>query len=282
MARTSIAGTGSGISDTFRFRIEGTVEHGDARGRRLGFPTASITVPDEEIRDGVWASKVCLRSKGKDETYAAAVSIGRRPTYCRKGTRLLHLLDYTGDLYGRNIEVTLYAHIRAQRSFRGPDELATQIRGDVVRVRSWAAAALQSMEDRTGESAAPRGIQQAPSRACYSGAPAPGPACPDASASDSHETPHRAMPLDQVEWGKLINALVEVRRYGRVNRTGIVEDAMPDSSVLWIAADANDPRQLFDASQGHQVWVTPRQLPGALRYRMTADQFFKPGSAQIV
>ncbi|MFD0043668.1 riboflavin kinase [Pseudarthrobacter scleromae] len=160
--------------------MEGTVERGDARGRRLGFPTANITVPDEEIRDGVWAGTVCLRSKGKDETYAAAVSIGRRPTYYRKGTPLLeaHLLDYTGDLYGRNIEVTLYAHIRAQRRFRGPDELATQIRGDVVRVRSWSAGALQSIivKDRTGERAAPRGIQQTPNRACYFGAPAPGPA----------------------------------------------------------------------------------------------------------
>ena len=90
------------------------------------------------------------------------------------------------------------------------------------------------------------------------------------------------MPLDQVEWSKLIDALVEVRHDGRVIRTGIVEDAMPDTSALWVAADANDSRQLFDASQGHQVWVTPRQLLGAFRYRMTADQFFKPGSAQIV
>jgi riboflavin kinase/FMN adenylyltransferase len=146
MARTLIAGTGPAISGTIRF--EGTVEHGDARGRRLGLPTANITVPDEDIRDGVWAGTVCLGSEGKDGTYAAAVSIGRRPTYYRKGTRLLeaHLLDYTGDLYGRNVEVTLYAHIRAQRRFRGPDELATQIRDDVARVRSWATGALQSMD----------------------------------------------------------------------------------------------------------------------------------------
>jgi hypothetical protein len=89
------------------------------------------------------------------------------------------------------------------------------------------------------------------------------------------------MPLEQVA-SMLINALLEVRHDGRVIRTGIIEDAMPDSFALWIAADANEPRQLFDASQGQQVWVTPRQLPGALRYRMTADQFFKPGSAQIV
>lgn len=119
-------------------RLEGVVGHGDARGRELGYPTANISVPDREIRDGVWAGTVCLQ-EGNDETYAAAVSVGRRPTYYRRGTRLLeaHLLDYTGDLYGRVVQVSLHEYIRPQRRFRGTDELAAQIRDDVARVRSW-------------------------------------------------------------------------------------------------------------------------------------------------
>jgi hypothetical protein len=73
----------------------------------------------------------------------------------------------------------------------------------------------------------------------------------------------------------LINALVEIRHNGHVIRTGFVEDAMPESSALWIAADANNSRQMFEASQGHEAWVTPQQLSGDLSDRMTASQIFR-------
>lgn len=73
----------------------------------------------------------------------------------------------------------------------------------------------------------------------------------------------RSMKLSQVMvrkhvgWNLLINMWVEIRCYGRVIRTGFVDDAMPDSSALWIAANANDPRQMFEASEGLEVWVMP-------------------------
>lgn len=122
-----------------RIRLDGVVGHGDARGRELGYPTANISVPDGEIRDGVWAGAVRLGQGADDETYAAAVSIGRRPTYYRRGSRLLeaHLLEYNGELYGRVVQVILDHYIRPQRRFRGTDELAAQIRDDVAHVRSW-------------------------------------------------------------------------------------------------------------------------------------------------
>ncbi|WP_461186728.1 hypothetical protein [Arthrobacter sp. Z4-13] len=50
---------------------------------------------------------------------------------------------------------------------------------------------------------------------------------------------------------------------------------MPDSSALWIAGDRNGPRQMFEVSEGHQVWVTPQQLSGELSYRMTTKQLFE-------
>ena len=87
-------------------------------------------------------------------------------------------------------------------------------------------------------------------------------------------TLNRATPRKHVEWTLLINALVEIRRNGRVIRTGTVEDAMPDSSALWIAADSSNPRQMFETCQGHQVWVTPQELSGELSYRMTTKQIF--------
>lgn len=87
-------------------------------------------------------------------------------------------------------------------------------------------------------------------------------------------TLNRATPRKHVEWSLLINTLVEIRLHGQVLRTGFVEDAMPDSSALWIAADRNGPRQMFEACQGHQAWVTPQELCGELSYRMTATQIF--------
>src|SRR5688572_25603270 len=124
-------------------RLEGVVEHGDARGRELGYPTANISVQDMEIRDGVWAGTVNLGPEGPGETYPAAISVGRRPTYYRKGVRLLeaHLLGYSGDLYGRTVLVTLNLYLRPQRRFHRVDQLVSQIEDDVVCVGAWAAGA---------------------------------------------------------------------------------------------------------------------------------------------
>ncbi|MET4901154.1 riboflavin kinase [Paenarthrobacter sp. CC6] len=121
--------------------LAGVVERGDARGRELGFPTANISVPHADIPDGVWAGTVQVEPATHGNTYLAAVSIGRRPTYYRKGLRLLeaHLLDFNANLYGLTVLVTLHVHVRAQRRFRDTEELVTQIRDDVNYVRSWAA-----------------------------------------------------------------------------------------------------------------------------------------------
>jgi hypothetical protein len=83
-----------------------------------------------------------------------------------------------------------------------------------------------------------------------------------------------ATPRQHVEWSQLVNALVEIRQNGQTIRKGIVEEAMPDSSALWIAADSDSPRRIFETCQGHEVWVTPQELPGNLNYRMTTKQIF--------
>ena len=72
-------------------------------------------------------------------------------------------------------------------------------------------------------------------------------------------------------WQNLIGALVEVRKHGAVVREGLVDDAMPDSSALWIAADGFTNRVLIEAAEGYEVWVEPRKLEGKLAYRMTAS-----------
>lgn len=77
------------------------------------------------------------------------------------------------------------------------------------------------------------------------------------------------------DWAQLINAPVEIRQDGQTLRTGVVDNAMPDSSALWIAADGIQPRQIFEAALGHEVWVIPQQLSGETTYRMTSDRLFQ-------
>nr|WP_281373073.1 riboflavin kinase [Kineococcus aurantiacus] len=128
-------------------RVEGVVEHGDERGRLLGFPTANVAVPPHGLKDGVWAGTVRI-APGPDgtggTTHVAAVSVGHRPTYYGKdGERLLeaNLLDFDGDLYGRGIRIDLHVRLRPQRRYEGSAELVDQLRRDVEDTRRWAVGA---------------------------------------------------------------------------------------------------------------------------------------------
>ncbi|WP_051858577.1 riboflavin kinase [Streptomyces cellulosae] len=117
--------------------IEGPVEHGDRRGRELGFPTANLVLGDASASDGVWAGLVQLP---EGDTYGAAVSVGRRATfYGRDGVRLLeaHLLDFSGDLYGQWLRVSLFHRTRPQRRFSDGEALVKQMHQDIADVRIW-------------------------------------------------------------------------------------------------------------------------------------------------
>lgn len=119
--------------------IKGIVEHGDAVGRTLGFPTANISLAGGSLDDGVWVGRA--RWDGGDWK-RAAVSIGRRRTfYSADGPRLLeaHLLDFSDDIYGVLMEVQLMKWIRPQIRFTTVEELADQIHRDVHDAREWEA-----------------------------------------------------------------------------------------------------------------------------------------------
>lgn len=72
------------------------------------------------------------------------------------------------------------------------------------------------------------------------------------------------------DWSRLIGTPVEIRKNRRLVRVGIVDAAMPDSSVLWLAADSTEGRTLYAADDGYQAWVRPRQLGGRLCFKMAA------------
>ena len=88
-------------------------------------------------------------------------------------------------------------------------------------------------------------------------------------------TLRRAAKYPMKEWSLLIGAPVEITRWGTLVRAGIVEDAMPDSSVLWVAADGIQGRELFSAADNYKVWIEPRLLDGNMRYRMTDEQLHR-------
>ncbi len=118
--------------------VRGTVEHGDQRGRELGFPTANLQIP-AEIQlpaDGIYAGWF-VRADGS--VHATAMSLGHRPTFYERpqGSPLLecHLLDFAGDLYGEAVEVRFVERLRGEVRFDGVDALVAQMTDDVAQTR---------------------------------------------------------------------------------------------------------------------------------------------------
>jgi riboflavin kinase / FMN adenylyltransferase len=120
------------------FQLSGEVVHGDERGRELGFPTANL-IPDETLvcpGHGVYA---CLADGAP-----AAVSIGVRPTFQTGRGELIeaYLLDFDGDLYGRELQLDFLARLRGERRFETAEALIEQMHSDVERTREIAQKAL--------------------------------------------------------------------------------------------------------------------------------------------
>jgi riboflavin kinase/FMN adenylyltransferase len=116
------------------FAVEGVVQAGDRRGRELGYPTANMTLGDyQRPRYGIYAVRVTLDDGSE---HPGVASLGVRPTF-QPPQELLetHLLDFTGDLYGRKIEVALHAFIRDEKKFDDIEALAAHMREDEAKAR---------------------------------------------------------------------------------------------------------------------------------------------------
>jgi riboflavin kinase / FMN adenylyltransferase len=124
------------------WEIDGRVEHGDARGRTIGFPTANLNLGDYlRPAPGVYAVRAGIERAGTVEWHDAVANLGTRPTVNGTDLRLeVHLLDFTGDLYGQHLRVALIDWIRAERKFAGLDELKGQIAQDAATARAIHAA----------------------------------------------------------------------------------------------------------------------------------------------
>lgn len=114
------------------FEIEGRVEHGDARGRAIGTPTANVHL-EEYIWPalGVYAIRAGLDEDDGPRWYDGVANLGLRPTFNGEGVVLeAHLFDFDGDLYGRHLRVAFIEQLRDEQKFDGIDALKAQISDD--------------------------------------------------------------------------------------------------------------------------------------------------------
>jgi riboflavin kinase/FMN adenylyltransferase len=115
------------------FALEGTVGTGQARGKTIGFPTANLEgVTTLVPGDGVYAVRVLWQGK----SYPGAANIGPNPTFGEQARKIeVHIIDYSGDLYGQVLTVEFIERIRDTRPFAGVEELKEQLRRDVEQAR---------------------------------------------------------------------------------------------------------------------------------------------------
>jgi len=120
------------------YRLCGTVVVGARRGRTIGFPTANLDLDPHDLLlppRGVYAGRA-MTATG---TWAAAIHFGPNPTFDDQSTKLeIHLIDFTGDLYGTHIDVEFLARIRAVRQFDGRQALIDQLTDDIKTARALA------------------------------------------------------------------------------------------------------------------------------------------------
>ena len=120
------------------WEIEGRVEHGDKRGRTIGFPTANMEL-DDYLRPafGVYAVRAGLNQGAATVWHAGVANFGNRPTVDGTAARLeTHLFDFDGDLYHQHLRVQLIDFLRPERKFASFDELKDQIVKDAETARA--------------------------------------------------------------------------------------------------------------------------------------------------
>ncbi|MDY6205167.1 bifunctional riboflavin kinase/FAD synthetase [Bacteroides heparinolyticus] len=123
----------------YAYSLSGMVESGYRIGRKIGFPTANLSlsgccklVPQE----GVYAVRVTV--EGEKIQRPGMMNIGKRPTFDgRRTTAEVHVIGYKGDLYGQMLTVEFVHRLREERSFDGIEQLTAQLQEDKRQVTEW-------------------------------------------------------------------------------------------------------------------------------------------------
>ncbi len=109
------------------YMLRGIVIGGERLGRKLGYPTANISLDHNYPLDGVYLSKICV----DDNFYYGLASVGNKPTYNGKEKILeVFILNFDQDIYNKEVEVYFLEMIRSQIKFNSQDELIKQMNED--------------------------------------------------------------------------------------------------------------------------------------------------------
>jgi riboflavin kinase / FMN adenylyltransferase len=120
------------------FDLDGVVVRGAGRGRTLGWPTANVETAAEILPgSGVYAVRVRLGASESAPWRGGAANVGSRPTFGSHDVSVeVHVLDWTGDLYGQSVRVEFVERLRPEQRFGSVPELAAQIGRDVEAARA--------------------------------------------------------------------------------------------------------------------------------------------------
>lgn len=110
--------------------LEGIVQKGDQRGRELGYPTANVPL-GETIHPAYGVYAAWVRVEGEENWRMSATNIGIRPMF-EIATALVeaHILDFSGDIYGKRLDIRPVLKIRNEEKFSSLDDLIVQIEKD--------------------------------------------------------------------------------------------------------------------------------------------------------
>ncbi len=108
-------------------KIKGKVKKGSQKASKMGFPTANIDLKDETLAPGIYAGRVFF----EDGNYKGALYVGKINPQILE----VHLIDFEGDLYDKEIEVAVYDKIRDDFNLDDEEKLKEMISNDVEMIR---------------------------------------------------------------------------------------------------------------------------------------------------
>jgi len=127
------------------YQIRGTVQEGKKRGGPVvGFKTANLNLSEEDLcpRHGVYVTQVVYEGK----CYGGVLNIGYNPTFGENRLSAeTHIFDFNQDIYGKKIKINLLKHLRGEKKFSGPEELAEQIHQDIHQAKEILAEAQKEL-----------------------------------------------------------------------------------------------------------------------------------------
>ena len=116
------------------YLFRSTVEHGEKRGRQLGYPTANLRILPNKLvpASSVYAARVEIDG----QTHGGALSVGYRPTFGGHNLTVeVFILDFEGDLYGQTLNLWVVQRLRGEKRFASVAGLTAQMARDVENAR---------------------------------------------------------------------------------------------------------------------------------------------------